>query len=108
MNLLIKHVKRSGRGFRSFDHYRLRILLTRSTQAQDLSRHGRPYSPSLLCDSSGDLVPKPVPPTNTSLTVFTGSTRRTSRCTEVEVSGPAYWSTRLISWKLSNVDPQAQ
>ena len=27
MNLLIKQVKRSGRGFRSFTNYRLRILL---------------------------------------------------------------------------------
>lgn len=26
-NLLIKHVKRSGRGFRNLDNYRLRILL---------------------------------------------------------------------------------
>jgi len=27
MNLLIKQVKRAGRGFRSFGNYRLRILL---------------------------------------------------------------------------------
>lgn len=27
-NLLIKQVKRSGRGFRNFDNYRLRILQT--------------------------------------------------------------------------------
>jgi hypothetical protein len=47
MNLLIKQVKRSGRGFRSFDNYRLRILLAggrrrRETQSVTSIRTRRP------------------------------------------------------------------
>jgi len=47
MNLLIKQVKRSGRGFRSFENYRLRILLAggrrrRETQSVTSLRTRRP------------------------------------------------------------------
>jgi len=47
MNLLIKQVKRSGRGFRSFKNYRLRILLAggrrrRETQSATSIRTRRP------------------------------------------------------------------
>jgi len=46
MNLLIKQVKRSGRGFRSFNNYRLRILLAggrrRETQSTTSIRARRP------------------------------------------------------------------
>ncbi len=46
-NLLIKQVKPAGRGFRSFENYRLRILLAGGRRrAQDSISHEHSYSPS--------------------------------------------------------------
>ena len=46
-NLLIKAVKRSGRGFRNLHNYRLRILLTgRAATMPDSTRHENPNPPS--------------------------------------------------------------
>jgi Transposase len=47
-NLTLKQIKRSGRGFRNFDNYRLRILLTgqralRETQPVTSIRPRRPW-----------------------------------------------------------------